>query len=94
MNETVLNHVWLAKQFELIKQGLDFPIIAVNEILLTNTEKEKSMVERNKGKVLTFISKNKKAYLSDISETFGLDSFEVKLILNQLEKEGKIKLNE
>lgn len=51
-------------------------------------------IEESKEKVLIFIGEKKKVYLSEISEKFGLDLVETKQIINELEKEGKIRVNE
>jgi len=92
-NKVYLNHNWLRTQTQLIKLGLEFPLDAINGILVTNVDREKSIVKRYKEKVLSFIEEKKKVYLSEISDKFNLDIVETKLILNELEKEGKIKVN-
>ncbi|MCD6229972.1 MAG: hypothetical protein J7K00_04155 [Candidatus Diapherotrites archaeon] len=89
-----LNHEWLVPQLKLVKLGARFPIDSINGVLLTNTDKELFEVNENKEKVMLFIQKKKKAYLSEISEEFDLDTVETKLILNQLKKENKINVVE
>lgn len=94
MQEQILNHRWLLKQAEIIRPISEFPLSAINGILLTRVDKDKITVSKNKDKVLNFISERKRAYLSEITEKFNLDIVETKLILNELQKEGKIKINE
>ena len=94
MPEGILNHTWLTKQLDLIRAGINFPLNSIKGILLTNVTKEKIEVNENKEKVLDFIKEKKKVYLSEISRKFNFDVVETKLILNELENEGKIKINE
>lgn len=92
--EAFMNHRWLKNQIDIVKLGLEFPRDSISGILLTNTDKEKIKVSENKERVLDFIQTKKKVYFSEISKKFNLDIVETKLILNELEKEDKIKLNE
>jgi len=78
----------------MFESGLKFPINSINGILVTNTDKEKMKIDQHKNDVLSFIETRKKVYLSELCEKFNLDIVESKLILNKLQKEGKIQLNE
>jgi len=94
MTSEVLNHVWLIPQSKIVDIGLNFPTIAINEILLTNRDREDVKVKEIKEKVLTFIKERKRVSLSEISEKFRLDIVEAKQVINELEKDGKIRVNE
>ncbi len=93
MQKQVMNHKWLIPQSKIILDGVNFPINSINGILLSNVDREKVLVSKNKDKILSFIRSKKKVYFSEIGEKFNLDLVTVKLILNKLEEEGKINLN-
>ena len=76
----------------MVKEGIGAPVDIINGFFLSNTDKERILIETNKNKVLEFIKKQDNVYLSDIRKYFKLDIAETKQILNQLEKEGKIKI--
>lgn len=80
-------------QFNLFSEGVCFPKTIINNILLTEVDKEKMAVEKNKVGVFDFIGKNKGAYLSEIANKFDLSIVETKLVLKELAEEGKIVLN-
>ncbi len=90
----ILNHTWLRGQAQLVRTGSTFMFDSINGLLLTNVSREKMVVRQNKEKVLSFIAEKKRAYLSEICEKFNLNIVEVKMILNELEKERKIIINE
>ena len=90
INKSVLNHVWLVPQIKLLSNGLNFSEMASNGILLTEVDKEKEMINKYKNRVLEFIHIKKRAYLDEIANEFKLKIIEVKLIINQLEREHKI----
>lgn len=94
MVNNVMNHVWLMGQLRVVEEGLRFPQSAINGILLSNTSREKVIVNAFEDKVLEFIQqKDGRIYLSEICEKFKLSSIHVNFILNKLEKSGKINVN-
>jgi hypothetical protein len=91
INKVVFNHVWLTPQLSILSKGFNFPEIATSNILLTEVDKEKLMIRHYKNKVLEFIHGKKRVYIDEIAHEFKLNIIQVKLIVNQLEEEHKIK---
>ena len=62
MQKQVMNHKWLIPQSKIILDGVNFPINSINGILLSNVDREKVLVSKNKDKILSFIRSKKKVY--------------------------------
>jgi len=77
-----------------ISSGSSFPTQISSGILLTKEDQDDLIIKENCEKVLEYIKAHKIAYFSQIMQEFSLDLVQVKLILNTLEKEGKITTNE
>jgi len=70
-------------------KGLLFPIKAISSVLNGNMEEIEEL--ELKGRILQFLKRNEKVFVSDIVDYFEIDSEKALEILEELEEEGKIK---
>jgi ribosomal protein S25 len=93
MKSNFFKNNFYSRQYDCFREGMNFYQKANTGILITNVDRERELIKKNKDNVLDLIKKQKTVYLTEIMDTFDLNVVVAKRILNELEQEGKIKIN-